>query len=246
MSMGYLLVGHGTRNKAGCAEFLQLAAQVGDLAQGVPLAPAFLELAEPTILQAMEQLRSAGVTQVTCAPVILLSAGHVKRDIPEAVHAAARQIGMEQVSFVDHLGCRAELLEVSLDRYREALEPSAHSDPTGWVLVGRGTHDPEALAEIRQFQQLRQQLEPCAQEWLGFLAMAEPTLVGVLEQAASSQVTNVVVQPHLLFQGDLLARTAHVVEEFKQRYPTKRWLLSKHIGPSVVLAKSIAQQLAAS
>ena len=249
MTTGFLLVGHGTRNQRGRSEFLQLAQAIKAALAPSHLAAAhitaaFLELAEPTIDAAIRDLRGAGVTEIVCAPVILLAAAHVKRDIPHAVHAAAEAHGIESVRFVEHLGCCEAMLEVSACRFREAAGGTGRSNDAGWLLVGRGTHDPDALAELDRFLTLREQRQPTAAQWLGFLAMAEPKLSTTLEAAARSAHRQIVVQPHLLFHGDLLDRTATAVADTARRYPEKKWILAEHIGPDDAIAASISRQLA--
>ena len=243
MTIGYLLVGHGTRNAEGRAEFLQLAESIADRMPAQLVRSAFLELAEPTISAAIAQLRQAGAREIVCAPIILLAAAHVKQDIPAAVRDAARAGGIDKVRFAEHLGCRDAMLQLSAQRFREAAADSASSQSLGWVLVGRGTRDEAALAEIRRFMELRGAIVPTSSHWLGFLAMAEPTLEEALESAARSAAGTIIVQPHLLFQGDLLGRTASVVEAFTLRYPQKRWILAKHLGPHGLIAASVSSEL---
>jgi len=243
MTTGYLLVGHGTRNAEGRAEFLQLAQSISDWMPAQLVRPAFLELAEPTISAAMAQLRAAGAEEIVCAPIILLAAAHVKQDIPAAVREAARACGMEKVRFAEHLGCREAMLQLSALRFREAAADAAPNHSLGWVLVGRGTRDEAALAEIRRFVELREAIEPTSTHWLGFLAMAEPTLEEALESAARSAAGSIIVQPHLLFRGDLLSRTGSIVEAFSQRCPQKSWILAKHLGPHGLIAASVSSEL---
>ncbi len=56
---GLLLVGHGTRDPRGLAEFQTIARQVAELADGFLVEACYLELAEPSIAAAMRQLLRA-------------------------------------------------------------------------------------------------------------------------------------------------------------------------------------------
>jgi sirohydrochlorin cobaltochelatase len=72
---GVLLVGHGTRSKQGQSQFLSLAEQVRQRLNR-PLEPAFLELAEPTIEQAVEQLVASRVDRLIVMPLLLFAGGN--------------------------------------------------------------------------------------------------------------------------------------------------------------------------
>ena len=85
---GLLLVGHGTRDPAGLAEFREVAGKVAELAPEFRTEACFLELAEPDIGTAVGRLLEARIERLIVAPVLLFSAGHAKRDIPAAVEAA--------------------------------------------------------------------------------------------------------------------------------------------------------------
>src|SRR5262245_51578729 len=92
---GVLVVGHGTREPAGIVEFHEVVRRLAERLTPLPVEAGFLELAEPTIAEAVDRLASQGVRTLTVAPVILFAAGHAKRDIPEAVaHVAARHAGL--------------------------------------------------------------------------------------------------------------------------------------------------------
>ncbi len=72
---GLLLVGHGTRDARGLAEYQAIARQVAELADGFSVEACYLELAEPSIATAMQRLLEAGVRRVTVAPLLLVSRG---------------------------------------------------------------------------------------------------------------------------------------------------------------------------
>ncbi|MEE3220587.1 MAG: CbiX/SirB N-terminal domain-containing protein, partial [Planctomycetota bacterium] len=78
---GLLLVGHGTRSSRGRDELLTTANAVGSRME-IVVEPAFLELTEPTIDDAVTRLADRGVRRMTVMPLLLFAAGHAKRDIP--------------------------------------------------------------------------------------------------------------------------------------------------------------------
>jgi sirohydrochlorin ferrochelatase len=244
--IGVLLVGHGSREQVGRDEFLATVRLVTQLADRMAVEACFLEFSGPTIgegFKALAERPPAGrrVRSVVVVPVLLFSAGHAQRDIPAAVRAAAAEYPEIVVVQADHLGCHTELLALSELRYDEALARAAPApaEDTALVMVGRGSPDAEATAEMLRFAQLRRQQTPVAQMATGFVALAEPSLEDVLDQAAEWGARRVVVQPHLLFGGVLLDRIQDVVTRQTERHPCIEWLLSEHLGPAPHVARAI-------
>jgi sirohydrochlorin cobaltochelatase len=209
-----LLVGHGTRDPAGIAEFFAAADLMRELAGGRPLTPCFLELATPTIAEGVEQLVRSGATRIIVVPLLLFAAGHAKRDIPDAIAAAASRYPDVEIEQTAPLECDRHILVLSERRFREAIAQCAptRAEQTLLVLVGRGSLDPEATAEMHRFAQLRAEQSPIGRISVCFLAMQQPSLADGLDAAAASEFRQIVVQPHLLFAGELYEQLRREVE----------------------------------
>jgi sirohydrochlorin cobaltochelatase len=238
---GLLLVGHGSREAAGVQEFLATASLVAQAAEGVPLEPCLLEFAQPTIPAGFRRLAARGVKSVVVVPVLLFAAGHAKRDIPAVVAEVAVDFPGIAVRQARHLGCQDEIVRLSHERYEEAMAAhgALNAETTQLVLVGRGSLDSEATAEMRQFAALRAARLATMPVAVGFVAMAEPRLADVLEAAAASGARQIVVQPHLLFGGILLDRIGDRVDDFAQRFPHVRWITTAHLGPAPRVAEAV-------
>jgi sirohydrochlorin cobaltochelatase len=238
---GLLLVGHGSRNRAGNVEFLATAGLVAELAPDMAVEPAFLEFAEPSIHQGFEALVRRGVRRVVVVPVLLFSAGHLQRDIPSAISALSAKYPDVSVETAAHLGCHMALLDLSKSRYDEALPINlrASAESRALVVVGRGSHDPQATAEMFRFVELRRQLTPTASARACFVTMAEPLLDRVLEQVTDQGPKQVVIQPHLLFGGVLLDRVARIVEHHASQHRHIQWVTTGHLGVSKCVAQAI-------
>ncbi len=247
---GYLLVGHGTRDTTGQAEFHATVQLVAAACPAAIVQPCFLELVEPSISAAIERLAEAGVERVVVAPLLLFAAGHAKRDVPEAIDAAARRFPRMRFVQATHLGCHDDLLELSARRFRDAapvLEPPARpADPpaslasqTLWIMVGRGSLDAEATAEFERFTELRRARTPVAAVWNAYLAMAKPSLREVLAQAEAAEYARVVVQPHLLFSGELLEVARELARSSARRTPDREWRFASHLGPDKLVAAAL-------
>ena len=263
---GLLLVGHGTRDEAGQREFLELAAEVGRQCQaGEPMLveACFLELAQPTIEVAVHRLvwpakrragdgTPAGLREIIVAPLLLFAAGHAKRDIPEAVEAALG--GNAQIAFrqLPPFGCDSRLIELSAARFRESLvgREAVPAGETALVLVGRGSSDDEATAAMFEFARLRAGVTPVGECATCFFAMTQPPLRETLSRVAQTAARRIVVQPHLLFRGELLARLTEEVEEAAKlsavagssaNESPKEWIIAQHLGPDPRLAALVVR-----
>ena len=181
-------------------------------------------------------------------PLMLLAASHVRRDIPAAVcNAVANHSGID-VRMARHLGCASGIVALSQLRRRQAIDISTNelfshdqrAEPKV-VLVSRGSRDPNASEEMYRFAELAT-ADLATKPLVGFYAMTQPSLPETLRLAIECPQEQIVVQPHLLFQGELLHEIRQQVEayasECKRR---KRWFLAPHLGPHEILAATIAE-----
>ncbi|HZZ30122.1 MAG TPA: sirohydrochlorin chelatase [Pirellulales bacterium] len=282
MKNGLLLVGHGTRNARGLNEFWTVARQVAELADEFVVEPSFLELAEPAIPAAVERLLQQGVERLTVAPILLFAAGHAKRDIPAAVAEAVRghddkaatggRAAAENVA-VNYLGaleCHPKILELSAQRFAEAVRDKPHVDAaeTLLLLVGRGSSHADAIAAMRKFAALRNPYSDVDRVETCFVAVAQPTLEEGLSLAAHSGYRRIVVQPHLLFTGEVLEQIAEEVARVQeagnnvQTYKAatvgragaelerassmggprdQEWIIAHPLGPSPLVAEAMVE-----
>lgn len=239
-------MGHGTRNAVGTEEFFQLAKRLSEQVSPQPVSAGLLELQKPDIPQAWEQLIADGVRSVRVIPMLLFAAGHAKRDVPEILTQAcetARQRGID-VCFSQRsaLECHPKLLELSHLRFQQAVDAADHKDlsSTAVIMVGRGSLDPSATAEMYRFSELRGQRERPAVLRTGFVAMAQPKIVDVIEEVGTLEdIHTVIVQPHLLFEGDLNQRIRGLVDDAAQKFRDRRWIAAERLGPHRLLAEAL-------
>lgn len=111
------------------------------------------------------------------------------------------------------------------------------------ILVGRGSLDEDALEETREFAARRRLLTPVEDVRTCFLAMAKPNLTETLAEAVRLGFENVVVQPHLLFAGDLLERAYAEVGRVASEASVSCWWLADHLGPNVAVARALADRV---
>jgi sirohydrochlorin ferrochelatase len=242
---GVLLVGHGTRDAEGMAEVRELVGKVAIRAAPRAVEVGFIELAEPTIAQACERLVERGVRQIRVVPLLLFSAGHAKFDVPGALRdAAARHPGLE-FSIADPLGLDAPIVALSQRRFDEALTARAAVPiaETYWLIVGRGSSDPDATHGLEQLARRRHERLGTANSSWCFVAAARPTLDEGLEIAAESRLKRIVVQPHLLFRGLVMKEIRTAVAHWQARESDVEWIVTAHLGPAQEVVEAVAARI---
>lgn len=242
---GLLVVGHGTRSERGLAEFQQTVELLARRLPAVAVQGCFLELAAPTIAEGLSLLAARGCRRVVVQPLLLFAAGHAQDDIPAAVRAAARAHPQIEILQAAHLGCHERLVALSAERYLESFagaEDQASPRDTLWLTVGRGAREASALAELARFVELRQRATPVGHVRTAYLAMAEPRLEQVLPQIAALRLRRVVVQPHLLFHGELVTLVSERVAAFAKQWPGQDWRVCTHLGPSEHVMEILADR----
>lgn len=207
-----LLVGHGTRDETGAREFTRFADRVrARLAADV--AGGFIELCPPPLTDAVARLYGAGHRRLAAVPMVLVAAGHGKGDIPGALaRERSRHPGLS-FAYGRPLGPHPRLLRLLTDRLDAVLDP-AERHGTAVLLVGRGSTDPDANAELHKVARLLWEgtggsgalatVEPA------FVSLAAPGVPEGLERCRLLGARRVVVLPYFLFPGVLPAR---VVEQ---------------------------------
>jgi sirohydrochlorin cobaltochelatase len=243
---GVLLIGHGTRDAQGTQQFFALGERLKECLQPIPVEPCLLELQPPTIAQGWQALIDRGVRRVLVSPLLLFSAGHAKSDIPQALNECAKHD--RDVSWLEArpLSRSPELLSLVLHRLDASLK-KVHSplDQTAIVMVGRGSFDPCAQADMKLLTYWVAGQRRVANVVTSFYAMAEPKLPSVLKQvAALPTVRSIIVQPHLLFEGALYQSIIQQTREVADTFPGKQFVISDYLGPEQEVAEAIVRRLA--
>ncbi len=106
-----LIVAHGSRDKSAQQEFKRLVWRYQKRHPGWTIAHAFLELAEPSIPEALESL-SASSDEILVLPLFLFTAKHVRKHIPEILKAFHKNHPKVQIRLAKPLGADGKLLDI--------------------------------------------------------------------------------------------------------------------------------------
>lgn len=244
---GVLLVGHGTRSELGRAQCQALAAGIASRLDPRLFAAelAYLEMAAPSIEVGIHRLADRQIGRLVVVPLLLFAAGHAKEDIPAAVRDGLAAVGMSNLPQfqTEPLGVRQTVIELAATRFQEVADSKIPAEQTCLLLIGRGNRDEEATAEMRKLGSLLHQRLGIGRLEIGFLAMAQPTAHSILQVAAESRHRQIVVQPHLLFHGDLLDRLKQEVTIAMARSPTQTWRMSRVLGEEAESLSLVLRQM---
>ena len=215
-----LLVGHGSRRDKSNEAVRELAAGLEDRI-GVSTDAAFLELAEPSIPEAIETL-AHGSGRITMVPLSLFAASHVKNDLPLAVKRARSDHPNVRFHAGAHLGIHPAILDLLDDRARAVeaeLGVDRAADDVAVVVCARGSSDPDSNADVHKLARLLYEGREFDRVEAGFIGVTEPLLDEVLHDVAKTRPDAVVVLPYMLGDGVLTGRIRDGAADFDAEYP---------------------------
>ncbi|WP_232662282.1 sirohydrochlorin chelatase [Pseudonocardia sp. TRM90224] len=243
MTPPLMMVGHGTVDATGVAEFVafteRLRRRLG--ARGIDVDGGFIELAKPTVHEAWERLAALGHTDMTAVPMVLVGAGHAKGDIPAALQREVVRDPATSYVFGRPLGPHPVLQELLDARVRAALGETP-ADGTAVLLVGRGSTDPDANAEVCKVARLLQEgrqydfVEPA------FVSLARPDVATGLDRCRALGARRVVVAPYFLFDGVLPRRVIDQSTAFAADHPAMDVRVAGYLGDCDELADLVVER----
>jgi sirohydrochlorin ferrochelatase len=116
-----VLAGHGSRSAEANATLAELAERLGrDL--GLPVSAAYLEMAEPTIPEALRAARDAGARRLILVPYFLSPGMHVRRDLTAIAEDARAELNIP-IDIADFLGAHRAIPDLLGELIRAARLP---------------------------------------------------------------------------------------------------------------------------
>ena len=107
----WILVAHGSRLEAANDEVRSLAARLSALGSQTVRA-AFLEIAQPSIPEAIEQAARTAPSEILILPYFLTQGRHVQEDIPAVLAAKAKAFPETPIRLLPYFGTAEAILEV--------------------------------------------------------------------------------------------------------------------------------------
>jgi sirohydrochlorin cobaltochelatase len=238
-----VLVGHGTVDPRGVAEFVSFTSRMRGMlaADGVDVEGGFIELARPTVHEAWAALSGRGHIRMAAVPLVLVAAGHAKGDIPAALQREAVRAPGTGFVLGRPLGPHPVLLDL-LDERLDAVVSPAERPGTAVLLVGRGSTDPDANAEVCKVARLLQEGRELAFVEPAFVSLARPDVASGLARCRALGARRIVVAPYFLFDGVLPRRVIEQAGAFAARHREVEVRTAGYLGDCDALAGLVAER----
>ena len=239
---GLFVIGHGTRDAAGVEEFRRFLPVVRAAIPGVEVGGGFIELAQPDLDTAIDDLVARGGDGgIVAVPLVLLGAGHMKDDGPAALaRARARHPGVPMV-YGRELGVHPTVLALAEGRAREAMG-DAPSASHATVFVGRGSTDPDANSDLYKACRLLWDHRDLGLVEPAFVSLAPPGVAEALDRCRRLGATAVIVVPYFLFAGVLPDRISAEARAWAAQHPEIDVRVGRHFGPVPELARLVVER----
>jgi sirohydrochlorin cobaltochelatase len=199
-----LIVGHGTRDAEGAQDFRAFVQRVARRAPKTVEAVdgGFIELSAPAVGEAVTRLVEAGHRRVAAVPLVLVAAGHAKGDIPGSLNRERLRHAGLSFSYGRPLGVHPTILSL-LEARLDTVLPREERADAAVLLVGRGSTDPDANAEVYRAARLLWEGRGIGMVETAFVSLAHPSVEEGLERCRRLGAKRIVVLPYFLFRGVL-------------------------------------------
>ena len=226
-----VLVGHGSRVSAANDAFLRFVDLVRETTEYM-VEPGFVELAEPTLPQALVRAAESGAREVAVLPFVLFAAGHVKSDIPLHINSARERYPHVRFAQGTPIGLHPTVLDILSDRVREAQQSVTRrtDEETAILLVGRGSSDPDANSDLTKLGRLFWEGRGFVALDTAYCGVARPLVPEGLRRLARLRPKRIILLPYLFFAGVLEERLRANIAEFRRTTPWIEALLAPPIG----------------
>lgn len=237
--LAILYICHGSRMTKGVDQAKRFVKQcMGQV--NVPIQRiCYLELVRPDIQEGIGSCVRAGADCIFIQPILLLSAGHAKRDIPRQIAIARRIYPHVHFIYGRPFGTVDNLVEILLQRLREKSGRLTGKETV--LIVGRGSSDPNiplTFARIRQGFTKRGIVDVS----VCYMAAARPRIADGLKLVLRRNPARVYIVPCLLFPGILTKTIKQEIETYNGR---AAFVLCRTIGCHPALIRLFRKRIEA-
>ena len=113
---GYIVFAHGSRVESANEAVRTVARDLGRSLDPQPVLAAFLELGEPSLETAADQLAAGGVQRIVVLPYFLTLGLHMERDLPPILEAISKAHNGLQIVAAPPLDGHPALIQILSDR----------------------------------------------------------------------------------------------------------------------------------
>ncbi|MBM7573220.1 sirohydrochlorin chelatase [Aquibacillus albus] len=232
-----LYICHGSRVEKAANQAIEFVEKTMKLVD-VPIQEyCFLELAKPTIDEGIQRCIEQGAKKIAVVPVLLLTAAHAKKDIPNVLKQASKHYKNVEFSYGKPIGVQEKMVDVLVERIKEK---TSISQDLHVLLVGRGSSDPDAKIDTQKIADTLKNKSRVSSVRICFLAAARPTYEEALIEAVETGANRIVVLPYLLFTGILMKEIEQTAQQLRLS-PEQEVIVCDYLGSH----RNVCEQLKA-
>jgi sirohydrochlorin cobaltochelatase len=236
-----LIVGHGSRDPRGAEEFHEFISLLRKSNPTLPIEGGFIELSRPPISECVSRLVEDDVREISAVPLMLLSAGHAKDDIPATLVREKTSHPEIVFHYGRALGIRPELLAL-MDEKISTVVPDEEKGETAVLIVGRGSSDPDANSDLAKIARLFYEGRPYPLVEPAFVSLAPPNVPEALKRCKKLGARRIVVFSYFLFTGVLERRIRMQSEEFAAQHSEVEVRYAGYFGPDARVAELVLER----
>ncbi|MFG2190949.1 sirohydrochlorin chelatase [Streptomyces sp. NPDC048639] len=241
-----LIAANGTRDEAGAEAFRDFVRELGRRNPGLPVAGGCTEQSSPPLAEAVSELAEQGARHMTVVPLTLVTAGRAGGDIPAALAREQERHPGISYQYGRPLGAHPKVLAMLERRLEDTLGEGARrpSDRAGTtvLLVGGGSTDPEANAEVHRAARLFWEGRGFAGVETAFVSLAAPDVPSGLDRCVRLGARRIVVLPYFLFTGVLPDRVRMQTEGWAAAHPEVDVISADVIGATEELVNLVMER----
>ncbi|KAF0143261.1 MAG: hypothetical protein FD153_523 [Rhodospirillaceae bacterium] len=244
---GVMLCGHGSRDVEAIREFDALARLLKRRLPAYEVGNGYLEFARPIIRDGLEALKGRGVKRIIAIPGMLFAAGHVKNDLPWEVNTFASENKDLEVLYGRDLGIDPKLLQAAAERVAAVEKTAGLHVPrhnTLLLVVGRGTNDPDANANIAKVARMLWEGMGFGWAAAAYSGVAHPRVNRALERIVTMGFRRIIVFPYFLFTGILVKRIYTQTDEVATNHPATEFVKAPYLSDHPLVLESFVERVA--
>jgi sirohydrochlorin ferrochelatase len=222
MTRAVLYVCHGSRIAEAREEAIDFIKRCQDHVETDIQEISFLELASPSIEEGFETCVKKGASHVSVVPLLLLTAVHAKKDIPDEIQNCQEDYPWITVTYGKPIGVHDKMAESVIMKIDEA---ASIDSSTVAVLIGRGSSDPDVTKDLGALADLVHRKTKLADVRTCYLTASSPSFSDTLESVKNTE-RNVIFIPYLLFTGLLMKG----IEREISRTENEHIILGNYLG----------------
>jgi sirohydrochlorin ferrochelatase len=222
MTRAVLYVCHGSRIAKAREEAIDFIKRCQNQVEADIQEISFLELASPSIEEGFKACVEKGASHVSVIPLLLLTAVHAKKDIPEEIQNCQEAYPWITVTYGKPIGVHDKMAESVIKKIHDAAPIDSS---TVAVLIGRGSSDPDVTKDLGALADLVHRKTKLADVRTCYLTAASPSFSDTLEAVRDTD-RNVIFVPYLLFTGLLMKG----IEREISRTENEHIILGNYLG----------------